>query len=609
MMGEIISFYSFKGGVGRTMAVANLAVLLAQRGKRVLVVDFDLEAPGLDRYFCHPNARVGEQRYQPKRVQNGVIELFEELRIRIDDEATPATLNGEPRDPRPAIPTIVQRLLEAGEYGYHIRVTDPSSSKQRSLRFLPAGRFDTEYADRVRRFPWERLYEEEPAAFDELAKAWREEFDYILVDSRTGLSDIGSVSTVILPDKLVLAFVPNEQSLHGVIQTGRQAFELKRRIQPDSNLAIFPLVSRVDGTEELQKRSYLQDAAKRFGQLFDELYGVTDIDFNTYFQDVHVPHKGYYAYGEKIAIEEDKPTSMDSPALGYDRFFSVLREPRLMWGTQQNEFLKTRQIRKTAVIASAETELEPPHADFQSILRIPKSVPKDSSIKLRAIPIQPEPWNVLLSEIDEGINRVKQESADELHLFPMMPHAAAVYLGRKVDELLQGRNLHIHQLEPTSREWIPFSFPRKPKGISSDSFFEEFEGLSGQQDGNSVLLAIEGMIQIQDRLLASMTQQYGIKRVIRLRPRKLGLLTSPDAIYSAIVAIREALAKAAPGNPSGAIHIVTTAPLALLIELGRLARPTVFKSVIVHQFNAQTHDYIPVLDVMTRQVITRALEA
>ena len=49
--GEVITFYSYKGGTGRSMTLANIAGLLAQEGKRVLVVDWDLEAPGLHRYF------------------------------------------------------------------------------------------------------------------------------------------------------------------------------------------------------------------------------------------------------------------------------------------------------------------------------------------------------------------------------------------------------------------------------------------------------------------------------------------------------------------------------------------------------------------------------
>lgn len=48
-MACFFTFYSFKGGVGRSMAMANVADILARRGLRVLAIDFDLEAPGLDR--------------------------------------------------------------------------------------------------------------------------------------------------------------------------------------------------------------------------------------------------------------------------------------------------------------------------------------------------------------------------------------------------------------------------------------------------------------------------------------------------------------------------------------------------------------------------------
>ena len=52
-MNSIVTFYAYKGGVGRSMALANVAVLLARRGLRVLAVDWDLEAPGLERYFSY----------------------------------------------------------------------------------------------------------------------------------------------------------------------------------------------------------------------------------------------------------------------------------------------------------------------------------------------------------------------------------------------------------------------------------------------------------------------------------------------------------------------------------------------------------------------------
>jgi len=50
-MGTLITFYSYKGGIGRTMALANIATLLACWGKRVLIVDWDLEAPGVEHFF------------------------------------------------------------------------------------------------------------------------------------------------------------------------------------------------------------------------------------------------------------------------------------------------------------------------------------------------------------------------------------------------------------------------------------------------------------------------------------------------------------------------------------------------------------------------------
>ena len=49
--GRIFTFYSYKGGTGRSMALANFAWLMAASGKRILVIDWDLEAPGLHRYF------------------------------------------------------------------------------------------------------------------------------------------------------------------------------------------------------------------------------------------------------------------------------------------------------------------------------------------------------------------------------------------------------------------------------------------------------------------------------------------------------------------------------------------------------------------------------
>ena len=68
--GKIVTFYSYKGGTGRSMALANVAWILAQTGHRVMAIDWDLEAPGLHRYFL---PFLDDSELQETR---GLIDLF-----------------------------------------------------------------------------------------------------------------------------------------------------------------------------------------------------------------------------------------------------------------------------------------------------------------------------------------------------------------------------------------------------------------------------------------------------------------------------------------------------------------------------------------------------
>lgn len=83
--GQIVTFYSYKGGTGRTMALANVAWILASNGMRVLAVDWDLESPGLHKFF-HPFLDESTIAATP-----GVIEIVSEYAW--------AVLNPEPRPP------------------------------------------------------------------------------------------------------------------------------------------------------------------------------------------------------------------------------------------------------------------------------------------------------------------------------------------------------------------------------------------------------------------------------------------------------------------------------------------------------------------------------
>lgn len=53
-LGKIISVHSYRGGTGKSNITANLAFALAQAGKRVAVVDCDIQSPGVHVLFQLP---------------------------------------------------------------------------------------------------------------------------------------------------------------------------------------------------------------------------------------------------------------------------------------------------------------------------------------------------------------------------------------------------------------------------------------------------------------------------------------------------------------------------------------------------------------------------
>ena len=50
-MSQVISFHSFRGGTGKSNMAANVAAMLAFEGKRVCVIDTDIQSPGIHVLF------------------------------------------------------------------------------------------------------------------------------------------------------------------------------------------------------------------------------------------------------------------------------------------------------------------------------------------------------------------------------------------------------------------------------------------------------------------------------------------------------------------------------------------------------------------------------
>jgi cellulose biosynthesis protein BcsQ len=179
-----ITFYSFKGGVGRTMAMVNCAVELMSRGKRVLIVDFDLEAPGLKAFSwlrLHENSS-GIVDYVSNYLKSGV-------------------------------------SPDISDYVYESNLPDSFKGK---LAIMPAGKSDAGYASRLNAINWQDLYDKHDGylMFEDMKEQWKNDVrpDYVLIDSRTGHTDVGGICTRQLPDSVCIMFLPNKQNLDGLVK-------------------------------------------------------------------------------------------------------------------------------------------------------------------------------------------------------------------------------------------------------------------------------------------------------------------------------------------------------------------------------------------------------
>jgi len=178
----VVTFYSFKGGVGRTMALVNTSVALARLGRRVLVVDFDLEAPGIPSYSV----------FQKAMDCKGVVDYVTEYRSM-----------GIAPDARDYI--------------------SPCDIENNRIWVMPAGCHTRPgYNEALNSIDWQDLYEHRDGylMFEDLKQQWKqfdgEGFDYVLIDSRTGHTDVGGICTRQLPDAVMVMFLPNDQNIDGL---------------------------------------------------------------------------------------------------------------------------------------------------------------------------------------------------------------------------------------------------------------------------------------------------------------------------------------------------------------------------------------------------------
>lgn len=363
----IYTFYSYKGGVGRSMALANVAAWFYEQGLRVVMIDWDLEAPGLETFF------VSEGEVEKVRAKPGLIDMLmaykdqypllsmsasrppiavaaasvgavaESQTTNSSDSTSPANtfLGGSDRsaDSSPesqlqelfkppqrlntaeAVEVLESNLPPLAYMLYQLRQKKLSADgTQRSLSLLSSGwrtkdRF-ADYGRAVQNFSWSEFYESYhgEAYFEWLRKQLNsDEFaDVVLIDSRTGITEMGGVCTRQLADVVVSFTAPNIQNLSGVVQMAasfkrqdvidaRDGLELGAAKRP---LEVVVVPTRVENSE-------LSERAK-FKEVFTEQLSEVPAAFRILgktFWDLAIPYVPKYSYGERLAIGD--PISED----------------------------------------------------------------------------------------------------------------------------------------------------------------------------------------------------------------------------------------------------------------------------------------------------------
>ncbi|MDQ2905238.1 MAG: AAA family ATPase [Chloroflexota bacterium] len=177
----VVTFYSFKGGVGRSTALGFVANILATRGHKVVMMDFDLEAPGLS--FMYPTEESTPKLY-------GVLDYIYQRYLTPDENQ----------------PTIEECIRQ---------IDIPVRGE---LYLVPAGEYNEGYIHRLADLDIRVFYQRETNPIHQLLNDVKTYLDpdIILIDARTGFTEMGAIALFDQADLGIICFSPTPQSFSGL---------------------------------------------------------------------------------------------------------------------------------------------------------------------------------------------------------------------------------------------------------------------------------------------------------------------------------------------------------------------------------------------------------
>jgi hypothetical protein len=272
------------------MALANVAWTLASNGHEVLVIDWDVEAPGLHRYFAPFLS-------DPLLVStDGLMDFCFEF-------AAEAATTGS--TPNPA-------AWNLWRYAVSLEWQLPGWG---TIDIIPAGRQGPSYAARAGGFDWRVFYERLGGRqlLESARQSMREEYDYVLIDSRTGVADTSGICTIDMPDTVVLCFTYSNQSIEG---TSDVAAAIMGQRNPPPRF--FPVPMRTDSSEKVKLERARLAAQAAFAQYPPDYWGA-----------VEIPYVPYYAYEETLAAFGDDSFSQTSLRAATERLVGWLTDGKV----------------------------------------------------------------------------------------------------------------------------------------------------------------------------------------------------------------------------------------------------------------------------------------
>ncbi len=304
---KTITFYSYKGGVGRSLALSQVAIRLSEYQKKVCVLDFDLEAPGLNFKF---------QNYDKKHpITKGIVDYISEF-----------TNSGQ-------IPKSIKE--------FSVRL-NPRNQKYKYIDLIPAGDIEQdEYWQNLSKIDWTSLFYREQSVgvrfFLDLKARIKNELnpDFLLIDSRTGITDIAGITLRLLADEAVILAANNEENMFGSQKIIKSLIDPKRALFGNVPKIHFVLTRLPFTAEPIDRAKERNIVLKRRKQLLGHLQ-LEDMEISVIHSDRRLEENERHLMGYEFD-EKDVSISND-----YLKLFEKLTSDVLTL----EETLKFRNFRK-----------------------------------------------------------------------------------------------------------------------------------------------------------------------------------------------------------------------------------------------------------------------